>query len=93
MISTVGQVLITHRLEKHLTLRASANYGFNEIIPVEADTKFTNFTLSAGVNYRITKTFAVDLYFDHNDFTTESPGLNYTVLRNVVGFALTAEWR
>ena len=58
-----------------------------------ANTKFTNFTLSTGVNYRITKTFAVDLYFDHNDFTTESPALNYTVLRNVVGFALTAEWR
>jgi hypothetical protein len=93
MISNVGQVQITHRPEKHLTLRASANYGFNEIIPVEADTKFTSFTLSAGLNYRITKVFAVDLYYDHNDFKTESPGVSYTVLRDVVGIALTAEWR
>ncbi len=93
MISNVGQLQVTHRLEQHLTVRASANYGFNESIPSSADTQFTNITLSAGLNYRVTKTLSLDLYYDHNDFKTESPSINYVMLRNVVGFALTAEWR
>jgi opacity protein-like surface antigen len=93
LISNVAQIQITHRLEKHITLRGSANAGYNESIPREADTQFTNFTLSAGLNYRITKTFALDLYYDHNDFKTESPTVSYVMLRNLIGFSLTAEWR
>jgi hypothetical protein len=93
MISNVAQLQIIHRLEKHLTLRASANYGFNQSVPKEADTEFTNITLSAGLNYRVTKAISIDLYYDHNDFKTESPSINYVVLRDVVGLALTAEWR
>jgi hypothetical protein len=93
MISNVGQFMVTHRLEKHLTIRASANYGFNESIPVEADTKFTTFTLSGGLNYRISKTISLDLYYDHNDFKTEAPGVNYVILRDVIGLGLTAEWK
>jgi len=92
LISNVGTIQITHRLEKHITVRGSFNAGYNESVPRSADTKFTNITLSAGLNYRITKTFAVDLYYDHNDVKTETPTLNYSIVRNVVGFALTAQW-
>jgi hypothetical protein len=93
MISNVAQAQVIHRLEKHLTLRAGANYGFNEVIPVESNTKFTNLTLSVGLNYRVSKTLFVDLYYDHNDFKTDSPGISYVLLRDVVGISLTAEWR
>jgi hypothetical protein len=93
LISNVVQVQVVHRLTRLLTLRGSANYGYNETVPKTADTIFTNFTLSGGINYRLTKTMSVDLYYDHNDFKTESPGFGYTVLRDAVGLALTVEWK
>jgi len=93
LISNVAQVQVSHRLTRLLTLRGSANYGYNQIIPTEANTTFKNFSLSAGVNYRVTRTMSLDLFYDHNDFKSDTPGLSYTVLRNAVGLALTAEWK
>jgi opacity protein-like surface antigen len=93
LISNVVQVQVVHRLTRLLTLRGSANYGYNETVPKTAETTFTNFTLSGGVNYRLTKTMSVDLYYDHNDFKTDAPGLNYVVLRDAIGLALTVEWK
>jgi opacity protein-like surface antigen len=92
-ISNVAQLQVTKRLTKELTVRGSANYGYNESVPAEANVKFSSFMLSAGLNYRLTKYMFVDLYYDHNDFNTQSPGLSYVVLRDVVGLSLTAEWR
>jgi len=92
MISNVATLQISHRLTRLLTLRGSANYGYNEIVPTESNITFTNLTLSAGLNYKLTRTMSIDLFYDHNDFTTDSPNLSYTLLRNVVGFALKAEW-
>jgi hypothetical protein len=93
LISNVVQAQVVHRLTRLLTLRGSANYGYNETVPKTADTTFTNFSLSGGVNYRLTKTMSLDLYYDHNDFKTQSPSLNYVVLRDAVGLALTVEWK
>jgi opacity protein-like surface antigen len=92
-MSNVAQLQVSKRLTKELTMRGSANYGYNEVVPTESNVKFTSFTLSAGLNYRLTKYMFVDLYYDHNDFNTQSPGLSYVVLRDVVGLSLTAEWR
>jgi hypothetical protein len=91
-ISNLAQLQVTHRYTRLLTLRGSVNGGYNQTIPLTTNTTFTNFTLSAGLNYRITKTFSFDLYYDHNDFKTDSPGLSYTVLRNVVGISLAMQW-
>jgi hypothetical protein len=93
MISNVAQLQVTHALERHLRIRGSVNYGFNEVIPTQSNTTFNNFILSAGLNYRISKTVSLDLTYDHNDFKTQSPSISYVVLRNVVGLMLTAEWR
>jgi hypothetical protein len=93
LISNVVQVQVVHRLTRLLTLRGSANYGYNEVVPKTAETIFTNFSLSGGINYRLTKTMSLDLYYDHNDFKTESPGFGYTVLRDAIGLALTVEWK
>jgi opacity protein-like surface antigen len=62
-------------------------------VPAESNVKFTNFTLSAGLNYQLAKYMFVDLYYDHNDFNTQSPGLSYVILRDAVGIGLTVEWR
>jgi opacity protein-like surface antigen len=91
LISNVGQLQVTHLLSERLSLRGSTNYGYNETVP-DALAKFTNFTVSMGLNYKLTRTMAVDLFYIHNDFKTDSPGLTYTILRNVVGFALNAQW-
>jgi opacity protein-like surface antigen len=93
MISNVVQVQVVHKLTRLLTIRGTANYGYNETVPKEADVNFTNFTLLGGINYKLSKTMSLDLYYDHSDFKTESPGLSYTVLRDAVGLALTVEWK
>jgi len=93
LISNVVQAELSHRLTRLLTLRGSANYGFNEIIPKEANTTFTSITFSAGLKYRLTKTMDIDVYYDHNDFKTATPTSGYTILRNAVGLTLTAEFR
>jgi hypothetical protein len=92
-ISNVAQLQVSKRLTRELSVRGSVNLGYNEIVPTESAVKFTNFTLSAGLNYRLTKYMFVDLYYDHNDFNTQSPGLNYVILRDAVGVGLTVEWR
>jgi hypothetical protein len=93
MISNVAQLQVSKRLTKELTARGSANFGYNEIVPTQSNTTFTNFGLSAGLNYRMTKYMYLDLFYDHNDFHTQSPSLDYVILRNAVGVMLTAEWR
>jgi opacity protein-like surface antigen len=80
-------------MTKLLTLRGSVGYGFNENFATQANTTFTNLTFNTGLNYKLTRTMALDLYYDFNDFTTDSPGLSYTFSRNVVGIALTAQFR
>ena len=92
LISNVGLVQITHLLSERLSLRGSAKYAYNETVPV-AIAKFTNLTLSTGLKYMLTRTMAVELFYEHNDFKTESPVLDYTILRNVVGLSLTAQWQ
>lgn len=91
LISNVGQVLITHLLSERLSLQGSARYGYNESVP-NATVKFTNLTLSMGLKYMLTRTMAVDLFYDHTDFKTDSQALTYTIVRDVVGLSLTAHW-
>ena len=92
MISNVGQVLITHRLSKRLHAFGSANYGYNETVP-DRTVKFTNITGGVGLRYNLTRTMITELSYNYNDFDTEQPGLNFTVLRNVVSISLTARWK
>jgi hypothetical protein len=92
IIGNVGTLSINHKLTRLLSVRASVNYGFNETVP-DRTVKFTNFTAVGGINYQLTKTMAIDVYYNFNYFETEQPGLTFEVLRNVVGFALTAQWK
>jgi opacity protein-like surface antigen len=92
MISNVAQLAISHKLSRLLSIEGSVNYGLNETVP-DRTVKFTSFTAGAGLKYRLTKTMILDLYYSYNDFNTEQPGISYEVLRNVVGFSLTAEWK
>jgi opacity protein-like surface antigen len=89
-ISNVGRVQLVHRLSERLSLRGSANYAFNETIPSRA--KFNNLTLSTGLSYNLTRSMVVDLFYDHLDFKTDSAALDFTILRDVVGVSLTAQW-
>jgi hypothetical protein len=92
-ISNVAQLQVSRQLTKELTASGSVNYGFSEVVPTESNSKFTSFVLSASLNYRLTKYMFVELYYNHNDFNTQTPGLSYVLLRDVVGVGLTAEWR
>jgi len=93
MISNVGQLQITHKLTRRLNAFGSANYGFSEVIPTTSNVKFWNFTLSTGLAYDLTRSMNLNLFYTHNDFKTDTPGLAYALLRNVVGFGLTLEWK
>jgi len=90
-ISNVGRAQLVHRLSERFSLRGSAYYAFNESVS-ETTTKFKNLTLSTGLSYNLTRELAFEVFYDYNDFKTESTTLNYTIYRNVVGFSLTAQW-
>jgi opacity protein-like surface antigen len=92
LISNLAQVAVSHKLSRLLSVEAGVNYGYNETVP-DRTVKFTSFTVGAGVKYKLTKTMILDFYYSYNDFKTEQPGLPFEVLRNVVGFSLTAEWK
>jgi len=91
IISNVGQAQVIHRLSERLALRGSANYAYNESVP-ERVVRFNTLTLSTGLNYKLTRTMLVDLFYEHTDFKTDSQTLDFTILRNVVGLSLTAQW-
>jgi opacity protein-like surface antigen len=92
MISNVGQIAISHKLSRLLTMQGGANYGFNETVP-DRSAKFTNFGVNAGLNYKLTKLMSADLYYSYSDFKTEQVGSSFEVLKHVVGFSLTATWK
>jgi opacity protein-like surface antigen len=92
LISNVGTLAVSHKLSRLLSLQGTVAYGYNETVP-DRTVKFTSFTANAGLNYKLTKFMSMDLYYSYNDFKTEQPGSTIAVLRNVVGFALTAEWK
>jgi hypothetical protein len=91
LISNVGQLAVSHKLSRLLTVYGNANYGLNESVPPAV--KFTNFTAAVGLSYKITKLFIVDLFYNYSDFQFDGQGLTYEVPRNVVGFSLGAEWK
>lgn len=91
IISNVGRVLVIHRLSERLSLRGSVNYGLNESVPA-VTVRFTNLTTSTGLTYKLTRSMEVDLFYDHSDFKTDAQTLDFTILRDVVGFSLTAKW-
>jgi hypothetical protein len=92
MISNVGTIAVNHKLTRLLSLRGSASYGYNETVP-DRTVKFTNITATGGLNYQLTKTMALDLYYMFNDLKSEQPTFSYEILRNMVGFSLTAQWK
>jgi opacity protein-like surface antigen len=93
LLSNVGQLAVSHKLSRRLSLEASVNYALNESVP-DRSVKFTSFTAGAGLKYKLTKVMILDLYYNYNDFTTEQVGAaDFEVLRHVVGFSLTAEWK
>jgi opacity protein-like surface antigen len=91
MISNVGQLAASHKLSRLLLLQGSVNYSYNETVP--SAVKFTSFTATAGLSYKLTKVMSLDLYYSYTDFVTEQPGSSFEILRNVVGFTLSAEWK
>ena len=92
LISNVGRAHLVHRLSERFSLRGDAYYALNQSVP-EGLAEFNNFTLSTGLSYNLTREMALEVFYDYNDFKTESTTLDYTIYRNVVGFSLTAQWR
>jgi hypothetical protein len=93
LLSNVGQLAVNHKLSRLLSLEASVNYALNETVP-DRSVKFTSFTAGAGLKYKFTKVMILDLYYNYNDFKTEQEASSsFEVLRHVVGFSLTAEWK
>jgi hypothetical protein len=93
LISNVGQIAVSHKLSRLLALQVGVNYGFNESVPDRA-VKFTNFGGNASLNYQLTKRMSIDLYYNYTDFKTEQVGnVSYEILKHVVGFSLTAQWK
>ena len=91
LISNVGQLAVSHKLSRLLTLQGNINYGQSESVP--PGVKFTNFTAGGGLTYKLTKVLILDLFYNYYNYHFDSTGLEYQVPRNMVGFSLTAEWK
>ncbi|MGH7233307.1 MAG: outer membrane beta-barrel protein, partial [Nitrospiraceae bacterium] len=94
LISTIAEVSLDYRLSKVLTLTGTANYGLNELTPVNLG-KFTSFTTSVRLTYRLTRTLYTSLGYEYNDFRLNRPGTifeDFDVLRNIVTFSITTRW-
>jgi hypothetical protein len=92
LISNVGQMALSHKLSRRLSLQGNVNYGYSESVP-GADVKYTNFSTGIGLNYKLTKIMTLDFFYNYSDFQFEGPGINYEVPRNLLGFSLAAEWK
>ncbi len=91
-ISNVGQVEVTQRLSKRFSLRGSFSYGYNEVVPMKT-VKFENLNAVAGLNYSLSRTTSIDLFYSYNDFKLTQPGVPFDVVRDVVMLSLTTQWK
>jgi hypothetical protein len=91
LISNVGQLAVSHKLSRLLTVQGNVNYGQSESVP--PGVKFTNFAAGAGLTYKLTKVIILDLYYNYYDYHFDATTLKYEIPRNMVGFSLTAEWK
>ena len=92
LVSNIGRAQVIYRLSERLNLRGSVSYAMNESVP-KGFAEYNNFSLSTGLNYKLTRTIGVDLSYNYYDYKTETETLDYRVLRNVWALMLTAEWR
>ena len=92
LISNVAQVVLTHRFSDRLTLRGNVGYAFNQLV-VDTSKTIQNVTAGAGLNYELTRTIAVDLFYTYTHIDNEFITPGFQVSRNLVGFSLTAQWK
>jgi len=92
LISNVGQVGLTHRFSDRLTLQGNVGYAFNQLA-IDTSKTFQNFTAGAGLNYKLTRAIAVDLFYSYTHIDNEFITPGFQVSRNQVGFSLTAQWK
>ena len=92
LISNVVQVILTHPYSDRLTLRGNVGYAFNQLA-IDTSKTIQNFTAGAGLNYKLTRTIAVDLFYSYTNIDNEFAAPAYQVSRNQVGFSLTAQWK
>ncbi len=91
-ISNVAQVAVVHRLSSRFSLRSNVSYGYNEIVPGKA-IKFENVSAMAGVEYKLTRTMALDFSYSYSDFKIKQVGAPFEVRRDAVMLSLTAQWK
>ena len=91
-ISNVGQVEITHLLSERLTLGGSVSYAYN-FLTIDESLTYQNLSAGAGINYQLTRTIAVDLFYSYTDINIKYSTPGFQVSRNQVGFSLTVQWK
>lgn len=91
-ISNVAQVAVVHRLSSRFSFRSSVSYGYNEIVPGKT-IKFENVSALAGVEYKLTRTMALDFSYSYSDFKIKQVAAPFEVQRDVVMLSLTVQWK
>jgi hypothetical protein len=66
-MSNVAQLYFVHGFSKVLRLTVNANYAYNESAPV-ATFKFTSIAASAMLEYKLTRSTALSLMQEYNDY-------------------------
>jgi hypothetical protein len=88
MISNLAQVGISHRIYERLTVNGRVGYAYNELFP-STDSRIKTFTASSTVNYKLTRTMAVDFVYLFRNIDVDVSALEYQFSRHQVGLTLS----
>jgi hypothetical protein len=89
LISNVAQVSLSHSFSRVVRLTVLGNYAYNESTPVDSF-KFTSYTASARLEYKVTRSSAVTLSqeFSRYSYTGVTPFDRYATI-----LGLTTSWK
>jgi hypothetical protein len=89
MISNLAQAGISHRIYERLTVNGFVAYAYNELFPSTDSTTIKTFTASSTLNYKLTRTMAVDFVYLFRNIDVDVQPLEYQFSRHQVGLTLS----
>ncbi|WP_447979435.1 outer membrane beta-barrel protein [Candidatus Nitrospira bockiana] len=91
LLSQVLALSISHSFTQRVVGSARAAYALNESVP-SGLISYESYTVSATVNYMITRNVSVSGSASHSEYTNKFLGQQYEFDRNMVSLTLTGTW-
>jgi hypothetical protein len=92
LVSQIITISGTYALSGDITLASSANYAKNEAVGSSQSLNFESYSVSASVNYTITRSITAIASYTHSEFNQTSGANSITFGRNIASLSLRGEW-